>query len=84
MEEFIKDRNEAFASMDKDKIIAYCKKYRITIPDDENVFWAGVHKIICVLYSSDHSSISKEQYDKSYEWLASHGYNPTMIIGGEE
>ena len=28
-EDFIKDRNEAFVSMDKEKIIAYCEKYKI-------------------------------------------------------
>lgn len=85
MEDFIKDRNNAFASMDKEKILAYCKKYDVTIPEDEEVFWAGVHKTVCNLYLLEESPISKEQYDKSYDWLIEHGYSPLISnIGGEE
>ena len=32
---FIEDRNEVFASGDIDKIKAYCRKYKIEIPEDE-------------------------------------------------
>lgn len=79
MEEFIKDRNEAFASMDKDKIIAYCKKYGVTIPEDETIFWAGVHKSICNLYLIEEGVITIDQYNKSYDWLKEHGYSPSVI-----
>lgn len=83
--EFIKDRNEAFISMDKEKIIAYCKKYEITMPEEENDFWAGVHKVICNLFLLEDSPISIEQYNKSYEWLATHGYSPLITdTGGEK
>ena len=82
-ENFIKDRNEAFISMDKDKIIAYCEKYKVFIPEDENVFWAGVHKAVCNLFLLEDSPISIEQYNKSYEWLVAHGYSP-LITGGEK
>lgn len=85
MDEFIKDRNETFASMDKDKILAYCKKYDITIPEDENVFWAGVHKTVCNLYLLENSPISIEQYNRSYDWLEEHGYSPSINdIGGDK
>ena len=77
-EDFIKDRNEAFISMDKDKIIAYCEKYKIAIPENEDDFWAGAHKVICNLFLLEDSPISVEQYNKSYEWLATHGYSPTI------
>ena len=77
-EDFIKDRNEAFASMDKDKILAYCEKYEINIPEDEDTFWAGVHKTICNLYLLENSPVSKEQYDMSYDWLKDHGYSPVI------
>ena len=77
-EDFIKDRNEAFASMDKDKILAYCKKYKINIPKDKNTFWAGVHKTVCNLYLLENSPISKEQYDASYDWLKDHGCSPVI------
>lgn len=83
MEDFIKDRNEAFVSMDKEKIIAYCKKYNVTLPEDNETFWAGVHKTICNLYLLQDSPITIEQYNKSYDWLAEHGYSPS-IMGGEE
>lgn len=84
-EDFIKDRNEAFASMDKEKIIAYCNKYKIQIPEDETDFWAGVHKVICNLFLLEDSPISIEQYNKSYEWLATHGYSPRIAdTGGEK
>lgn len=34
---YIQDRNEAFASMDKEKILAYCKKYKIKIPENSPI-----------------------------------------------
>lgn len=77
----VKDRNEAFASGDKDKIIAYCKKYEIAIPEDENIFWAGVHKAICNMFLSNNTSITLEQYTKSADWLAEHGSTPSMFGG---
>lgn len=82
-EEFIKDRNETFASMDKEKIIAYCKKYGIEIPEDETVFWAGIHKGVCNMFLLEDSPITIEQYHKSYDWLEEHGYSPS-VMGGEE
>lgn len=81
--DFIKDRDKAFSSMDKEKILAYCKKYDIQIPEDEDVFWAGVHKTVCNLFLLENSPISIEQYNKSYDWLTEHGYSPS-IMGGEK
>lgn len=83
MDELVKDRNEAFSSMDKEKIIAYCNKYKIEIPEDEEIFWAGVHKIICNLYFNEDHPISTKQYMASYEWLTEKGYSPS-ISGGDE
>ena len=77
--EFIKDRNEAFKSMDKDKLIEYCKKYNITIPDDEETFLAGIHKAVIKLFLLEDSPISCEQYNKSYDWLVEHGYSTNSI-----
>ena len=76
---YIQDRNEAFISMDKDKILAYCEKYKISVPENEEIFWTGVHKVICNLFLSDDSPISIEQYNKSYEWLIEHGYTPSLF-----
>ena len=83
MEEFIKDRNEAFTSMNKEKLLAYCEKYGIAIPEDETTFWAGVHKSVCNLYLLENSPISIEQYNKSYDWLKEHGYSPS-VTGGDD
>ena len=83
LEEFKKDRDEALASGDPDKMKAYCKKYNIDIPKDENVFLAGMHKAICNMYLIPDSQISLDQYEKSYNWLIANGYTPS-ITGGEE
>lgn len=83
---FIKDRNEAFISGDEEKIKAYCEKYGIEIPENEEIFWAGVHKSICNLFLVESNGITIEQYDKSYNWLIDHGYTPTIFgdTGGDE
>jgi hypothetical protein len=83
MDEFIKDRDEAVASGDIEKVRAYCKKYDIEIPEDENIFKASMHKAICNMYLMPDSKISLEQYNRSYEWLIANGYTPS-IVGGEE
>ena len=63
MEEFIKDRNDAFTSGDMNKIKEYCTKYNINIPEDEKTFLAGVHKAICNLFLLPDSPITIEQYN---------------------
>ena len=83
VKDFIDDRNKAFSSGSKEKIIAYCKKYHIAIPKDEEVFWAGVHKSICNLYLMADSPINMKQYIASSDWLREHGYTES-IIGGEK
>lgn len=75
---FIQDRNEAIASLDKEKILAYCEKYKIKVPEDEEVFWAGVHKAVCNLFLLENSSISSKQFNKSYDWLTERGYTPLI------
>ena len=68
--EFVKERNEAFFSLDKEKIIAYCKKYNVEIPKDELVFWAGVRYAILGI-----ASANDEQKNEARQWLISHGFN---------
>lgn len=90
MKDFIRDRNEALTSGDKEKIIAYCKKYGINIPTtDEKLLWTGVHKAICNLYLTDiysgiENNITEKQFNASYKWLRENGYNPFNSVGGEE
>lgn len=77
---FIEDRNEAFSSGDIDKIRAYCKKYNIDIPEDEEIFLAGVHKSICNLYIVENSPITLDQFQKSLDWLNDHGFSPSITF----
>ena len=81
--QWLKDRNEAFISMNEKKIKIYCKKYGIEIPEDKEIFWMGVHKVICNWYLNDENLISQKQYDESFKWLAKHGTTPS-ILGGDE
>lgn len=74
MNNFIKERNKALLSLNKKRIIDYMKKYGISIPQDEKIFWAGVHKAICSLYLVDENEISLEQYTKSANWLKLNGF----------
>lgn len=74
MNDFIKERNEALLSLNKEKIIKYMNKYNIKIPKNEKIFWAGVHKSICNLFLAPENNISLEQYEKSYKWLEENGY----------
>ena len=76
--EWVKDRNEAFLSMDENKIKDYCRKYKIDIPKNETVFWMGVHKVICNLYLIEDDLVSLDKYQESYKWLAEHGAAPTI------
>lgn len=70
VKQFIKDRDEAFLSMDKDKILEYCHKYGVPVPDNELVFWAGIHKAICAL-----ASAPQTKKDYSRKWLLDHGFS---------
>lgn len=74
---FIRDRDKALLSLDKEKIIAYCKKYGIPIPEKEIVFWAGVHKGIVSMKSS-----TAEQKCNSAMWLVEHGFKPGIFMEG--
>ena len=71
--DFIKDRDEALLSLDKEKILAYCRKYGIAMPKDELAFWAGVHKSILHI-----NSATDEQKQRSCEWLTNHGFSTDL------
>lgn len=79
-----KEREEAFLSLDKKRILAYFEKYGIDIKDDDDddltedekelIFWAGVHKIITALRSA-----TEDQKMISRIWLYSHGFRETFV-----
>ena len=84
--DFIKNREEIFISGDEEKIKNYCREYDIEIPENEEIFWAGIHKVICNLFLVEDTKITIQQFNKSYDWLIEHGYNPVIFgdTGGDE
>lgn len=73
MKQFVKDRDAALLSLDKDKIIAYLNKYGIPVPDNETVFWAGIHKGIVAM-----NAAPVEKKIDSMMWLVQHGFSPDI------
>ena len=70
-ERFVKERNDALFSLDREKIEAYMLKYgesEITEMPDET-FWASVYKAICGIKGAP-----KELTQKAESWLAENGY----------
>lgn len=68
-----KERNEALFSLDEDKIKAYFKKYDISIPKNEIVFWGGVYKSIYNIKDAP-----EEFKYKAWEWLTEHGVSTAI------
>ena len=74
IKKFLKERNEAIFSLEKEKIEAYCKKYDVPVPENEQVFWAGVYKSILAIKSSpEHLRL------EASEWLDGHGFKRTIF-----
>lgn len=70
---FVKERNEALLSLDRDKILAYMKKYQVSTPTDDNeVFWASIHKAILVI------SAPEDKKEQSRKWLREHGFKESF------
>jgi hypothetical protein len=74
MDEFIKDRDAAFLSLDREKILGFLKKYRYDeyesqIPADTEAFWAGVH-----IARVNITTMPKEAKELSWNWLREHGF----------
>lgn len=77
MAQFVRDRDEALLSLDREKIERFAKKYGVQMPTSEEAFWRGVHKAICNI-----TSVPFEVRQKSADWLFEHGSTPE--IGGHE
>lgn len=69
MEQFKKDRDEALRSLNKQQIIAYCRKYGAHYSENELVFWASVHKARLAI-----KSFSESEKRISRKWLLEHGF----------
>lgn len=72
---FVRERNEALLSLDREKIERFAKKYGVAMPSSDEAFWRGVHKAICNI-----TNIPFEVRQKSADWLFEHGSTPE--IGG--
>lgn len=74
-EQWLKERDEAILSLDKDKIDAYIKKYNLgdDSPEDDLIYWAGVHKSVLAIRSAN-----EEQKEISRKWLNEHGFKTTF------
>lgn len=68
-ETWVQERDAAFLSLKAKRICAYCRKYRVPIPEDRDVFWIGVHKTRTALTNLPMSARSK-----SKNWLAIRGF----------
>lgn len=69
--EIEKERDEAFHSLDREKILAFYKKLGAPMPSTEQVLWAGVHKARLYL-----KGFSDEERASSRKWLIEHGFEP--------
>lgn len=72
--EFNKNRNEALLSLDKEKIIKFSEKWGVKMPQNDLVFWAGVHKAIMYL-----NAATPEQKEKSMNWLIENDFKVPQI-----
>lgn len=68
-EVFKAERNTALFSLDKEKILAYLKKYHMDAPEQETTFWAGVYQAILVIQETP-----EELRETAEKWLTEHGF----------
>lgn len=72
-QEYCRERDEAFLSLDEAKIREFCKKHGVQVPDNDTAFLAGIHKAIVHL-----DAASNEQKYDSVLWLIEHGFSPNI------
>lgn len=68
--EFVKERDAALRSMDLDTLLSFCLAYEINIPDDKNVFLAGMHKARLGIIA-----FSETEKEVSRQWLLANGFD---------
>ena len=44
VKQFVKERDAALLSLDREIIEAFAKKWQVVLPKDSEVFWAAIHK----------------------------------------
>ena len=72
----IQERNEALFSLDKNKIIAYLRKYNLpTEASSDIVFWAGIYKAICNIKNALEPIV-----EEARAWLNERGFSTTISL----
>ena len=66
---YVTRRNEALLSLDKNKLETLFTEAGVDIPEDETVFWAGIHMTQLQI-----PSFSAEVKAESLGWLHANGY----------
>lgn len=69
-EQFNQDRDEALLSLDRAKIEAFASRYGISMPEDDDTFWGGIHK--ARLHAN---ALSEEEKEQSRQWLRKEGFS---------
>lgn len=67
--EYVKKRDEALLSLDKEKLVELFKDAGVETPNDEQTFWAGVH--LARLQVTAFSDLVKAE---SLGWLHANGF----------
>ena len=65
---FVRERDEVLLSLDKEKIVSFCRKYVIYYPHSEVEFWKSVHKARVSL-----KGFPESEKETSRKWLLQHG-----------
>lgn len=73
--EFVKERDEALLSLDKERILKFTRKYGVQLPTTDKGFWGGVHKAILHLESA-----TDEQKEYSKQWLLQNNFKLEINI----
>jgi hypothetical protein len=64
---FREEQTQALSSDDPKVIRAFCQKYEVLVPDDDELFWAAIHKARIMLGI---------RVRESSKWLSDRGYYP--------
>lgn len=76
LKRFVEERDEVLVTLDRKKIEKFYQKYGVAMPENDEVFWRGVHKAIANI-----KTLPKDVRGRSIEWLLLHGSSP--LIGGK-
>ncbi len=67
---FVRERDEALRSLDRERIEAYMEKYHANFrPSSDLVFWAAVHKARLGI-----TGFTPQEKAFSSDWLEKHGF----------